>query len=76
MFIANTRPEDGPIFDYLNFLDGTEVGKGGLPLKRRHGFCLETQYAPDSPNQPAFPSVILHPGEEYHYTTSYQFSVR
>lgn len=59
-----------------NFLDGTEVGKGGLPLKRRHGFCLETQYAPDSPNQPAFPSVILHPGEEYHYTTSYQFSVR
>lgn len=24
MFIANTRPEDGPIFDYLNFLDGTE----------------------------------------------------
>lgn len=59
-----------------NFLDGTEVGKGGLPLKRRHGFCLETQYAPDSPNQPAFPSVILHPGEEYHYTTSYQFTVR
>lgn len=24
MFIANTREEDGPIFDYLNFLDGTE----------------------------------------------------
>lgn len=24
MFVANTRPEDGPIFDYLNFLDGTE----------------------------------------------------
>ncbi len=24
MFIANTREEDGEIFDYLNFLDGTE----------------------------------------------------
>jgi len=59
-----------------NFLDGTEVGKGGKALEYRHGFCLETQYAPDSPNQPTFPSVILHPGEEYHYVTSYQFSVK
>ncbi len=25
MFIANTREEDGEIFDYLNFLDGTEA---------------------------------------------------
>ena len=31
---------------------------------------------PDFPNQPTFPSVILHPGEEYHYVTSYQFSVK
>lgn len=59
-----------------NFLDGTDIGKGGIPLKRRHGFCLETQYAPDSPNHENFPNCILHPGEEYHYTTSYQFSAK
>ncbi len=57
-----------------NFLDGTEIGKQGKPLCKRHGFCLETQHAPDSPNQSAFPSVILHPGEIYHTKTVYQFS--
>jgi aldose 1-epimerase len=27
--------------------------------------CLETQYFPDSVNQPDFPSILLEPGEEY-----------
>ncbi|MCQ2564270.1 MAG: hypothetical protein MJ152_00155 [Clostridia bacterium] len=35
-----------------NFLNGTVTGKGGIPLTRRCGFCLETQVYPDSPNHP------------------------
>jgi aldose 1-epimerase len=42
--------------------------------EKRHGFCLETQHYPDSPNQPAFPPVVLHPGDVYQSTTSFQFS--
>ena len=30
---------------------------------------------PDSPNQPAFPSTLLKPGEKYHTVTKYKISV-
>lgn len=56
-----------------NHLKGT-VGKSGHAYQKRHGFCLETQHYPDSPNQPAFPSTTLRPGDTYHSTTIYQFS--
>ena len=58
-----------------NFLDGTLEGKGGQTYKKRSGFCLETEHYPDSPNQPAFPSVVLNPGQKYSTTTIYKFSV-
>jgi aldose 1-epimerase len=58
-----------------NFLDGTLVGKSGRPYVHRGGFCLETQHFPDSPNQPAFPSTILRPGQEYRTRTVYAFGV-
>jgi len=57
-----------------NFLDGTLIGKLGKPYGKRSGFCLETQHFPDSPNQPAFPSTVLRPGETYRSTTVYQFA--
>lgn len=38
------------------------------------GFCLETEYYPDSPNHPDFPSCLLRPGEVYDQTTVYQLS--
>lgn len=56
-----------------NHLKGTS-GKGGHVYLKRHGFCLESQHYPDSPNQPAFPSTTLRPGETYQSTTIYQFS--
>lgn len=52
-----------------NFLDGSVTGKGGVRYDRHNGFCLETQHFPDSPNQPAFPSSILRPGETYRHET-------
>lgn len=59
-----------------NFLDGTLTGKYGIVYKYRHGFCLETQHFPDSPNQPNFPSTVLNPGDTYRTTTIYKFSVQ
>jgi aldose 1-epimerase len=58
-----------------NFLDKVR-GKAGMVYNRRGGFCLEAQHFPDSPNQPAFPSTILKPGERYTQTTVYKFMVR
>ena len=59
-----------------NFLDGTLIGKNGQLIQPRTGFCLENQHFPDSPNQPAFPSTTLRPGETYAQTTVYRFGVR
>lgn len=58
-----------------NFLDGTITGKEGKVYKQHYGFCLETQHFPDSPNQPAFPSTIIRPGEKYMTTTVYRFGI-
>ena len=57
-----------------NFLDGSDVGRGGRAYPRRSGFCLETQHFPDSPNHPSFPPIILRPGERYDTTTAFRFS--
>jgi aldose 1-epimerase len=58
-----------------NFLDGSFMGKKGIAYPMRSGFCFETQHFPDSPNQPAFPSTTLYPGEKYTTTTIYKFTV-
>jgi aldose 1-epimerase len=67
--------EPGIQFYSGNLLDGTLTGKGGRVYMQRHGLCLETQHYPDSPNQPAFPSTILEPGEEYKTRTVFTFGV-
>ncbi len=59
-----------------NFLDGTLVGKGGVKYEFRHGFCLEPQHFPDSPNKPGFPSVVLEPGQSYSSKIVYRFSTK
>ncbi len=66
--------EPGMQFYCGNFLDGTLAMPGGGTYGHRTGFCLETQHYPDSPNQPAFPSVTLKPGEKYNSTTIFKFS--
>ncbi len=58
-----------------NHLNGSHVGKSGAAYVHRGGLCLETQHAPDSPNQPNFPSTILRPGSRYQTSTIYRFSV-
>ncbi len=53
-----------------------EIGKEGQMMKPQTALCLETQYAPDSPNQKNFPDCVLKAGEEYNFTTIYKFGVR
>ena len=74
MEVFTTQP--GIQFYTGNFLNGSLTGKGGRKHIKHAGLCLETQHFPDSPNQPSFPSTVLRPGEKYHETTIYKFSVR
>ncbi|KAL6658040.1 hypothetical protein ACP70R_004287 [Stipagrostis hirtigluma subsp. patula] len=56
-----------------NFLEGV-MGKGGAIYGKHSGFCLETQGFPNAVNQPNFPSIIVHPGEQYRHTMLFEFS--
>ncbi|VBB07741.1 aldose 1-/glucose-6-phosphate 1-epimerase [Lucifera butyrica] len=51
------------------------VGKQGYLYTQHCGFCLETQYNPNSPNISTFPDVVLKAGEEYKHKTVYAFGV-
>lgn len=72
--VSTTEP--GIQFYSGNFLDGSLTGKQGQTYEHRSGFALETQHYPDSPNQEAFPSTILEPGETYRSRTVYRFSAQ
>lgn len=50
-----------------NFLDGAD----GFP--HRGAFCLEPGQFPDAPNQPRFPSALLHPGAAWRTHIVYRF---
>ncbi len=67
--------EPGVQFYTGNFLDGSQVGKGGVRYQKHAGFCLETQHFPDSINQPSFPSTVLRPGDTYRQSTVLKFGV-
>lgn len=56
-----------------NYID-TVKGKGGLTYKKHSALCLETQFFPDSANQPSFPSTVLNPGDEFSEITIYRFN--
>jgi aldose 1-epimerase len=51
-------------------------GKSGINYPARGAFCLETQHYPNSPNQPDFPSTVIHQGEKYYSRCIYKFSVQ
>ena len=74
MEVLTTEP--GVQFYTGNFLDGSLTGKNQVALRRRTGFCLETQHFPDSPHHGHFPSTVLEPGDTYRSATVYRFGVR
>ncbi len=71
--VYTTQP--GLQFYSGNFLDGTDIGKGGKKYEYRTAFCLETQHFPDSPNHKNFPSTLLRPGGKFLSETIYKFGV-
>jgi aldose 1-epimerase len=75
-FMEMYTTEPGVQFYSGNFLDSTLRGKNGKMYGKHAGLCLEAQQFPDSPNQPTFPDSIVRPGETYHQTTVYTFSIR
>jgi aldose 1-epimerase len=81
--LHTTQP--GVHFYSGNFLDGSILRKSGAGksgtgnsggrYEHRGTFYLGAQHFPDSPNQPAFPSTVLRPGEVFRSTNLYRFSV-
>jgi aldose 1-epimerase len=57
----------------IQFYSGNFLGSGQYPY--RTGFCLETQYFPNSLKFAHFPSAILKKGQRYEHSTIYDFSV-
>lgn len=55
-----------------NFLAG-ERGKNGAVMNQYYGFCLETQFWPDSPNQKCFSNCVFDKNEKFETTTIYKF---
>ena len=49
------------------------AGKDGARYGRRGALCLETQYYPDTANEPDFPSAVFGPDREYRSTTIFRF---
>jgi aldose 1-epimerase len=79
-------PASGRVMEVLTTLPGVQLytsnylqgitGKEGIQYGKHSAVCLETQYFPDSPNHPAFPSTLLRPEEEFSSVTVYRFSVQ
>ena len=66
---------------YLQFYTGVFLGAGPEGKSDRRygphaGFCLECQGYPEGARWPVLGNILLRPGQNYHRTTIYAFSVR
>jgi len=74
-------PASGRVVEVSTTLPGLQFFSNGMlkeglgPPAPRRGVALEAQHFPDAPNQPAFPSAILRPGEVYAERIAYRFSL-
>ena len=57
-----------------NFINGSVTGKG-IAFQKHSAFCLETQFYPDTPNQPGFPSCVIEKGTPQKSFTTYKFDL-
>lgn len=70
--LALYEPSTGILLKVYTDQPGLQLFSG----KPDCGLVLETQYFPDSPNHPDFPSTELRPGENYTQTTLYCFEIK
>lgn len=66
--------EPGLQFYSGNFMQSKNTFKTGARDDFRTAIAMETQHFPDSPNQPAFPSTVLKPGQVYKTSSIYKFT--
>ena len=57
-----------------NFLDATSRGKAEQIYRMGDAFVMEPQIFPDTPNQPAFGSARLAPGQTYRNSMTYRLT--
>ena len=74
--IQMTTYTDMPAMQFYIALNLDETGKGGVYRGKFAGFCLETQFSPNTPNMPDFPQCTFKKGEEYRFITEYAFAVK
>ena len=59
---------------YAGGATGVRKGKNGEVYGKNSALCLETQFYPDSPNRPDFPSCVLMAERRYSSQTVYEFT--
>ncbi|OWA54099.1 Aldose 1-epimerase [Hypsibius exemplaris] len=74
MEVLTTQP--GVLMYTGNYLNKSVIGKYGEVLDRHSAMCLETLGYLNAINEPTFPCVIIRPGEPYHHTTIWRFSIK
>jgi aldose 1-epimerase len=57
-----------------NWLKGCPKGKSGREYEDYDAVAIEYQHTPDAPNQPQFPTTVLHPGEVYEEAIIWAFT--
>jgi aldose 1-epimerase len=68
--VATTEPG-------LQIFDGAPVGSGdhpghrGVPYGGCAGLAFEPQFWPDAPNRPAFPSILMRPGDDWRQVSTF-----
>lgn len=74
--IVMTLDTDYPAIQFYTG-DGLKstTGKHGITIGPRSGMCFETQFPPDTPNNPSFGSILLRKGEVYEHRTKFTFDV-
>jgi len=72
-------PVSGRTLEIATTLPGVQIFTANSfkdnPHPRWGGICFETQFYPDTPNRPEFPTSLLRPGEIYRHTTEFRFGV-
>jgi aldose 1-epimerase len=53
-----------------------EKGKKDAHYGKHGGFCLETQFTPNTPNLPKFPSCVIKKGKRFKSVTVYAFGIK
>lgn len=69
-------PESGRTLSVYTDLPAVLLYTAGYYKAPGTALCLETQFFPDTPSHPDFPSCLLVPGETYRQQTVYAFGIR